>query len=45
MKIRIKKRLIAEHNAKYEARLKQREISERYVKLLKAPKHGQNEIT
>jgi len=45
MKIRIKKRLIAEHNAKYEARLKQREISERYVGLLKAPKHDQDKTT
>lgn len=45
MKIRIKKRLIAEHNAKYEARQKQREISERYVNLLKAPKYVKEQTT
>lgn len=39
MKKHLKKRLVAEHNHQYEAKLRQREISERYVNLLKAPKY------
>lgn len=38
MKVRVKKQLIAEYNAKYEAALQHRKAAARYVQLLKAPK-------
>lgn len=38
MKKLVKRQEIAEHNSRYEARLQQRKVSERYVNLLKAPK-------